>query len=83
MTNRCLYHAAFKEFLSSGTLEVLGTLHDHFHGEAQTTTGEAWKREIQLLQQVLTWLCWVHCLQVARKVLVMKSYSKAVNIKCM
>ncbi|MCI5758216.1 MAG: DUF2075 domain-containing protein, partial [Bacteroidales bacterium] len=54
MTNRCLYHAAFKEFLSSGTLEVLGTLHDHFHGEAQTTTGEAWKREIQLLQQVLT-----------------------------
>lgn len=54
MTNRCLYHAAFKEFLNSGTLEVLGTLHDHFHGEAQTTTGEAWKREIQLLQQVLT-----------------------------
>ena len=54
MTNRCLYHAAFKEFLSSGTLEVLGTLHDHFHGEALTTTGEAWKREIQLLQQVLT-----------------------------
>ena len=54
MTNRCLYHAAFKEFLNSGTLEVLGTLHDHFHGETQTTTGEAWKREIQLLQQVLT-----------------------------
>ena len=54
MTNRCLYHAAFKEFLNSGTLEVLGTLHDHFHGEALTTTGEAWKREIQLLQQVLT-----------------------------
>ena len=54
MTNRCLYHASFKKFLSSETLEVLGTLHDRFHGEALTTTGEAWKGEIELLQQVLT-----------------------------
>lgn len=53
MANRCLYNASFKEFLSSDKMEVLGTLHDNFHGEALTTTNEAWKGEIELLQNVL------------------------------
>ena len=34
-------------------MEVLGILHDNFHGEALTTTNEAWKGEIELLQDVL------------------------------
>ena len=53
MPNRCLYHASFKEFLSSDKMEILGMLHDQFHGEALTTTSEAWKGEIELLQDVL------------------------------
>lgn len=57
MANRCLYNASFKKFLSSDKMEVLGTLHDNFHGEALTTTNEAWKGEIELLQEVL--LPWI------------------------
>lgn len=53
MANRCLYNASFREFLSSDKMEVLGTLHDNYNGEALTTTNEAWKGEIELLQNVL------------------------------
>ena len=53
MPNRCLYNASFKKFLSSDKMEVLGILHDNFHGEALSTTNEAWKGEIELLQDVL------------------------------
>ena len=53
MPNRCLYTATFKEFLEQKTLEVLGTLHNNYHGDALTTTDEAWKGEIDILQQVL------------------------------
>lgn len=53
MANRCLYNASFKKFLSSEKLGILGTLHNNFHGEALTTTNEAWKGEIELLQDVL------------------------------
>ena len=34
-------------------MKILGTLHDNYHGEALTTTNEAWKGEIELLQDVL------------------------------
>ena len=53
MANRCLYNASFRKFLSSDRMEVLGTLHDNYNGEALTTTNEAWKGEIELLQNVL------------------------------
>ena len=53
MANRCLYNASFKLFLSSDKMKILGTLHDNYHGEALTTTNEAWKGEIELLQDVL------------------------------
>lgn len=56
MSNRCLYHATFQEFLSSDLMNILGSLHDNFHGEALTTTNEAWKSEILILKDVLrTW----------------------------
>ena len=53
MANRCLYIATFKKFLEQKPLEVLGTLHNNYHGEALTTTDEAWMGEIDILQQVL------------------------------
>lgn len=53
MANRCLYNASFRKFLSLDKMEVLGTLHDNYNGEALTTTNEAWKGEIELLQNVL------------------------------
>ena len=53
MRNRCLYAAMFSEFLSKEPLAVLGALHNNYHGDALTTTDEAWMGEIELMQQVL------------------------------
>ena len=53
MPNRCLYIATFKEFLEQERLAVLGALHSNYHGEALTTTDEAWMGEIDIMQQVL------------------------------
>lgn len=52
-TGRCLYTATFSEFLSKEPLAVLGALHNNFHGDALTTTDEAWMGEIEVMQQVL------------------------------
>ena len=52
-TNRCLYNSDFKSFIEVDPYSVLGRLHDAFHGQALTTTDEAWLGEIQLLQNVL------------------------------
>ena len=53
MSNRCLYTATFSEFLSKEPLAVLGAMHNNFHGDALTTTDEAWMGEIEVMQQVL------------------------------
>lgn len=53
MPNRCLYIAAFKEFLGQEPLAVLGALHNNYHGDALTTTDEAWMGEITIMQKVL------------------------------
>ena len=53
MSNRCLYIATIKEFLEQERLAVLGSLHNNYHGEALTTTDEAWMGEIDILQRVL------------------------------
>ena len=53
MPNRCLYIATFKKFLNQERLAVLGALHNNYHGEALTTTDEAWMGEIDILRQVL------------------------------
>ena len=53
MFNRCLYTATIKEFLEKERLAVLGSLHNNYHGEALTTTDEAWIGEIDILQQAL------------------------------
>ena len=51
MANRCLYIATFREFLEQKPLEVLGALHNNYHGDALTTTDEAWMGEIEILQR--------------------------------
>ena len=53
MPNRCLYIATFKEFLEQKAFEVLGILHNNYHGDSLTTTDEAWKGEIDIMQRVL------------------------------
>lgn len=53
MTNRCLYKSDFKSFIDADPYSVLGRIHDAFHGQALTTTDEAWLKEIQILQKVV------------------------------
>ena len=52
-TNRCLYKSDFKSFIEADPYSVLGRIHDAFHGQALTTTDEAWLGEIKLLRNVL------------------------------
>lgn len=53
-TSRCLYHSDLRTFIAADPFAVLGHLHDAYHGQALTTTDEAWLGEIQLLQEVMT-----------------------------
>ena len=50
---RCLYNSSFKEFLELDSNSILGILCDNYHGEALTTTREAWKSEISILKRIL------------------------------
>lgn len=52
-STRCLYDSSIKDFLDREQEALLGILCDHYHGDALTTTREAWKREIEILQRDL------------------------------
>lgn len=51
---RCLSHSDFLSFLSQNTDSVFGMLCDNYHGDALTTTREAWKSEIEVMKGVLS-----------------------------
>ena len=51
---RCLYNTTFAEFLGSDDNSIFGTLCDNYHGEALTTTREAWKSEIAIMKSALS-----------------------------
>ena len=51
---RCLYENSFSAFLLDDERSVLGALCDNYHGDALTTTREAWKAEISIMQETLT-----------------------------
>ncbi|MCR5783648.1 MAG: DUF2075 domain-containing protein [Clostridia bacterium] len=51
--NRCLYKNSFTDFLRESDTSILGALCDNYHGDAQTTTREAWKGEISILKETL------------------------------
>lgn len=50
---RCLYNSSFKDFINNDINLIFGTLCDNYHGEALTTTREAWKEEIFILKNIL------------------------------
>lgn len=52
--SRCLYNSSFKNFINTDNNTIFGELCDKYHGEALTTTREAWKSEISLMKNVIT-----------------------------
>ena len=52
--SRCLYNSNFAEFISVDDNLIFGTLCDKYHGEALTTTREAWRGEISIMKEVLS-----------------------------
>ena len=52
--SRCLYSSGIKRFLSLDDNLILGTLCDKYHGDAPTTTREAWKGEISVIKSLLS-----------------------------
>ncbi|MCR4577488.1 MAG: DUF2075 domain-containing protein [Clostridiales bacterium] len=51
---RCLYNSNFRAFLAEDENYIFGVLCDKYHGEALTTTREAWKAEIAIMKRVLS-----------------------------
>lgn len=47
---RCLYDNGFIDFLNESDVSILGYLSDNYHGEVKTTSREAWKDEINIMQ---------------------------------
>ena len=52
-SNRCLFSCSFTEFLSEDDNSVFGMFCDNYHGDALTSTREAWKNEITIMKKVL------------------------------
>ena len=55
-SNRCMYKATLREFLSQEPHAILGEIVSSFHGTAPTTSIEAWEGEIAALKNAL--LAW-------------------------
>lgn len=51
--SRCLYNSNFRTFLNTDDNSIFGLLCERYHGEALTTTREAWKSEIAIMKDVL------------------------------
>ena len=52
--SRCLYNSSFEEFINSSENSIFGILCERYHGEALTTTREAWKSEISIMKDILS-----------------------------
>ena len=52
-STRCLYESAIASCLNKETDAIFGMLCGHYHGEVLTTQMEAWKAEIEILQNAL------------------------------
>ena len=51
--SRCLYNSSFTDFLNTDDNTIFGVLCDRYHGEALTTTREAWESEISIMKDIL------------------------------
>ena len=52
--SRCLYNSSLTEFVRIADNVIFGELCDKYHGEALTTTREAWKGEISIMKDALS-----------------------------
>lgn len=52
--SRCLYNSSFEEFINADDNSIFGALCENYHGEALTTTREAWKSEISIMKDILS-----------------------------
>ena len=52
--SRCLYNSSFEKFINADENSIFGALCDNYHGDALTTTREAWKAEISIIKCVLS-----------------------------
>ena len=52
-STRCLYNSNFKEFYNKEDDSIFGAICQNYHGEALTTTREAWKEEIRIMKQII------------------------------
>ncbi len=50
---RCLYNSSFAQFNTADPSALFGVLCENYHGEALTTTREAWTGEIAIMKRVL------------------------------
>lgn len=55
--SRCLYDSNFEEFFSLKASVIFGELCEKYHGEALTTTREAWIEEISIMKNVISQYC--------------------------
>ena len=53
---RCLFNSDFTSFLNKDIDSIFGALCDNYHGDALTTTREAWKAEIAIMRKTLSTL---------------------------
>lgn len=51
---RCLYHDSLRHFCAADETFVFGKLCENYHGEALTTTRDAWRGELAILKPVLS-----------------------------
>lgn len=52
--SRCFYNSSFSKFINTSENSIFGTLCERYHGEALTTTREAWKSEISIMKEILS-----------------------------
>ena len=52
--SRYLYNSSFEKFINADENSIFGALCDNCHGDALTTTREAWKSEISIIKCVLS-----------------------------
>ena len=51
---RCLFNSSFQKFLNLNENLIFGELCNNYHGDALTTTREAWKAEISIMKNVIS-----------------------------
>ncbi len=52
--SRCLYNSDFATFLYTDSASIYRIIDDNYHGEALTTTRDAWKAEIDIMKNVVS-----------------------------